>query len=134
VEAGYSHHNFTEHTALATWRHPNIVPVKGLALWRKPGCSDPQPAIVMPWASEGTLHDVFNSSAPVELPLALFIQVTVGAGEAIDFLHSKGVLHLDIKPANVLIHQNKSGEALAVEWGWCLQAVNNMICASSMHA
>ncbi len=38
--------------------------------------------------------------------LAVALEVLAGIADALDYIHGEGVLHLDVKPANMLVHQS----------------------------
>ena len=92
--------------ALVTARleHPNIVPVH--ALGRHP---DGSPALVMK-RIEGELWTEFIGRSLVE-DLRLLMTVC----NATHFAHSKGVLHRDLKPDNVMV--GGFGELYLLDWG-----------------
>jgi serine/threonine-protein kinase len=100
--------------------HPGIVPVYGL------GCyADGRPFYAMRFIRGDTLHDAikqFHSpgakgAAPGERSVQLrkllgrFLDVC----NAIEYAHSRGVLHRDLKPGNIML--GKYGETLVVDWG-----------------
>jgi serine/threonine-protein kinase len=100
--------------------HPGIVPVYGL------GCyADGRPFYAMRFIKGDTLHDAikqFHSpgakqAAPGERSVQLrkllgrFLDVC----NAIEYAHSRGVLHRDLKPGNIML--GKYGETLVVDWG-----------------
>src|SRR5688572_2128937 len=60
---------------------------------------DGRPYLVMSYADQGTLADRLEL-APLETGQALTVITQVGRGLAA--LHDRGVLHRDVKPANVL--------------------------------
>jgi serine/threonine protein kinase/formylglycine-generating enzyme required for sulfatase activity len=99
-----------EAMVLAHLEHPNIVPVYDLAL-----LSDQRLALAMkfiagqPWSER--LRDP-------NIPLDDHLQVLMSVCNAIGFAHSKHILHLDIKPDNVLV--GEFGEVLVVDWGIAL--------------
>ncbi|KZV83910.1 WD40 repeat-like protein [Exidia glandulosa HHB12029] len=92
--------------------HPNILRLYGLHFADEP---DALPSYVSPWCDGGTMLDYLRSArargggtrrSPSEA-LALFrtevdllLQVTSGLA----YLHHKGIIHGDVKGANVLIH------------------------------
>jgi hypothetical protein len=95
--------------------HPNIVPVHLL------GCdAEGRPLLVMkriegtPWSE--LLSPLFRPSgaAPIqhiERQLGIFVQVC----HAVEFAHSRGVVHRDLKPDNVMI--GSFGEVYVLDWG-----------------
>lgn len=96
--------------------HPNIIPTYDLA--RDEADS---PLFVMKQIQGQTLNEFLqaikdeggNSLEHHRLRLLnIFSQVL----NAIDFAHSKGVLHLDIKPGNVSL--GKYGEVYVIDWGF----------------
>jgi len=94
--------------------HPSVVPVHMLT------SRDGDPVMVMKRV-EGTawselIHDPaaparFGASDPLEWHLRVLIQVC----HAVHFAHSRGVLHLDLKPDNVMV--GRFGEVYLVDWG-----------------
>ncbi len=84
-----------ETDAAASLEHPNIMPVYeygergGLAY------------LVMPYVGGGTLRDVMEREGQLALPKVLNYLEQLAA--ALDFAHSRGVIHRDVKPANILL-------------------------------
>ena len=80
--------------ALARVRHPNVVRLYG-------ACIEQPPCLVMAFAAGGALDDAvregrFASNAAVVTLLA-------GIARGMEAVHAHKVIHLDLKPANVLL-------------------------------
>jgi serine/threonine protein kinase len=74
--------------------HPNIVTVFDYVEFNG------SPYIVMEYVDAGTLENVINSGAM--LPLSQVGEIMEQLLFALDHAHSKGVVHRDVKPANIL--------------------------------
>ncbi|KAG2739579.1 kinase-like protein [Suillus brevipes Sb2] len=79
---------------------------------------DVVPALVCPWMEKGSLHQYLKTMWCEELPppemhclFLLLFQVVSG----LQYLHSKGVIHGDLMPSNVLINEN--GKAVLADFG-----------------
>ena len=95
-----------EARVVASLEHPNILPVYDF------GEEDGDPFLVMPLLDGGTLRDRMVGR-PVPLPqAATWIGQLAGA---LDAAHEAGVLHRDVKPANVLI--GKGDRAFLADFG-----------------
>lgn len=97
--------------------HPNVVPVH--ALVRSPADAE-APAMLMtriagrPWSqvlADGAAAPELGASEALEWHLRVLLRVC----HAVAFAHSRGVLHLDLKPDNVMVGPN--GEAYVLDWG-----------------
>ena len=82
---------------VASLDHPNILPVYDY------GDEEGVPYLVMPYLEGGTLRDRMEG-APVPFPLA--VAWIRQLGEALDAAHAAGILHRDVKPANVLVRKD----------------------------
>jgi serine/threonine-protein kinase len=100
--------------------HPGIVPVYGLGAY-----PDGRPFYAMRFIRGTTLKeaaDAFHQADrarrdPQERNLALrdLLGRFVDACNAVAYAHSRGVLHRDLKPGNIML--GKYGETLVVDWG-----------------
>jgi tetratricopeptide (TPR) repeat protein/tRNA A-37 threonylcarbamoyl transferase component Bud32 len=100
--------------------HPGIVPVYGLGQY-----GDGRPFYAMRFIKGDSLkeaikrfHDADRPGRhPGERALALrgLLGRFVDVCNAVDYAHSRGVLHRDLKPGNVML--GKYGETLVVDWG-----------------
>lgn len=100
--------------------HPGIVPVYGLGAY-----DDGRPFYAMRFIQGDTLHKAIrdyhksrsNNSPPLENDVAFrkLLGRFVDICEAVGYAHSRGVLHRDLKPGNVML--GKHGETLVVDWG-----------------
>ncbi len=82
-----------EAEVIAALEHASIVPVYDF------GEQEDQPFIVMRYMSGGTLADRLSSGA---LPIPEIATLYQRIASAVDYAHSKGVIHRDIKPGNIL--------------------------------
>jgi DNA-binding SARP family transcriptional activator/DNA-binding beta-propeller fold protein YncE/energy-coupling factor transporter ATP-binding protein EcfA2 len=90
----------------ARLEHPNIVPLYDY--WR-----DPEGAyLVMRWLKGGNLADVLRQG-PWSIPATARLLDQIGA--ALDLAHQRGVIHRDIRPANILLDED--GNAYLSDFG-----------------
>lgn len=59
--------------------------------------------MVMEYLEGGTLSSLLRASAERRLELGQVCRIVQGLGSALEFAHSKGVVHSDLKPANVFV-------------------------------
>jgi tetratricopeptide (TPR) repeat protein len=97
--------------------HPGIVPVYGLGHY-----ADGRPFYAMRLIRGGNLRDAiarFHASkcdpGTRSLELRKLLRRFLDVCNAIEYAHTRGVLHRDIKPGNVIV--GKHGETLVVDWG-----------------
>ncbi|MFD3407086.1 serine/threonine-protein kinase [Aquirufa sp. HETE-83D] len=89
--------------------HHNIVKLKDYNL-------NP-PYLVMEYIEGLTLDEYVKNHYPMGIPEKLAIQIMIQIVDAISYSHSqtKPVLHLDLKPANIMI--NKNGLVKVIDFG-----------------
>ncbi|HEY7635818.1 MAG TPA: protein kinase [Gemmatimonadales bacterium] len=90
----------------AELQHPHVLPVfdsgeAGAALW-----------YTMPYVEGESLRERIRREGPLPVPEA--IRLAREIAEALDYAHSRGVIHRDIKPGNILLSQ---GHALVADFG-----------------
>ncbi len=67
---------------------------------------------VMKYCSGGSLADRLKDGPMKETDAMYYIRQVA---DALDFIHSRNIMHLDVKPANILI--NEQGEAVLIDFG-----------------
>ena len=85
-------------------QHPNILPAYDM-------CDDEEPYLVCKLLRGSNLAELCKQQQNQRDTLAIFRKIC----EAMNYAHSRGVLHLDLKPEN--IHLDKYGEVLVIDWG-----------------
>jgi serine/threonine-protein kinase PknK len=76
--------------------HPNIVTVHDLG-WLPTG----EPYLVMPFLPGGTVQDRLAREG--RIPIAEAAMICAKVARALQVAHDRGVVHCDVKPANVLV-------------------------------
>jgi serine/threonine-protein kinase len=94
----------------AQLEHPNIVPVYELGQ-----LPDGKPFYTMRVVQKQSLGDVLDERDPQRWPLVRLLGVLVQVARALAYAHSRGVLHGDIKPENILL--GDFGEVYLADWG-----------------
>ncbi|MFW6156641.1 MAG: protein kinase domain-containing protein, partial [Armatimonadota bacterium] len=80
--------------AAAKLNHPNIVQIYDT------GVEDGRYYIVMEYLPELNLKEIIKRYAP--LPMDRVVEVGTACCEALAYAHRQGIVHRDVKPANVL--------------------------------
>ncbi len=95
----------------AALNHPAIVAVYDTG--ETDSDNGPLPYIVMEYVDGRTLRDIVKGEGP--LPARRAMEVMADASAALDFSHRHGIVHRDVKPANIMI--TNSGAVKVMDFG-----------------
>ncbi len=105
-----------EAQAACQLEHPNIMPIYDLG-----SRSDGSLYYTMMLVDAHTLGEVFKAlnqgrrDAEESYGLRRLLEVIIQVGRALSFAHSKGVVHRDLTPSNIML--GEFGEVLVTDWG-----------------
>ena len=98
----------------AALEHPNIMPIYDIGVDEEEG-----PYFIMKLVGGENLDDILKKlSKPEhenEYTLNKLLEIFLKICDAVAFAHSKGIVHLDLKPANIQV--DNYGEVLVCDWG-----------------
>jgi serine/threonine-protein kinase len=95
----------------AALNHPAIVAVYDTG--EAETAAGPLPYIVMEYVEGVTLRDIVHTDGP--MPPKRAIEVIADACQALNFSHQHGIIHRDVKPANIMI--SKAGAVKVMDFG-----------------
>ncbi len=100
-----------EATAVAAMRHPNIVQLYDF------GQIGERFYMVMEYIEGGTLRDRLRAlpEGNRRLPPAEVVAIVRGIAAALDYAHQRGIVHRDVKPANVMF--TRDGDPVLTDFG-----------------
>jgi serine/threonine-protein kinase len=95
----------------AALNHPAIVAVYDTG--EAETATGPLPYIVMEYVDGVTLRDIVQTEGP--MPSKRALEVIADACQAMNFSHQHGIIHRDVKPANIMI--SKAGAVKVMDFG-----------------
>jgi serine/threonine-protein kinase len=118
-QPGFYERFHREARLVASMRHPHIVQVFDFAIERGDPTTDAddQPFMVMEYLDGGSLKDrLAQLRARGEImPLAETARIISAVASALDYAHARGMIHRDVKPANILF--TSQGEPVLTDFG-----------------
>jgi serine/threonine-protein kinase len=106
-----------EAKAIAQLRHPNIVSVFDF------GESGRTPYMVVEYLPRGSLADRLEQDGPPLIPASL--ELLRGVASALDHAHEAGIVHRDVKPANVLL--GEGDQPILADFGLAKMAEGSLV-------
>ena len=105
------HQLLREAWAMGAVEHPNVVPVHQLGIDHTGA-----PQIVMKKISGQSLHErLIDRRSFRTAEIRRDLEVLIEVARALEFAHSRGIVHRDVKPENVMI--GEYGEVYLLDWG-----------------
>jgi serine/threonine protein kinase len=101
ADDGFRERFLREAQMAATVDHPNVIPIHDM------GVHESSLYIVMRYVSGGDLKTLLAESGPLAPDRALALLKPIAS--ALDAAHANGLVHRDVKPANVLIQRSQTG-------------------------
>jgi eukaryotic-like serine/threonine-protein kinase len=95
----------------AALNHPAIVAVYDTG--EAETATGPLPYIVMEYVDGITLRDIVHNDGPI--PPRKAIEIIADACQALNFSHQHGIIHRDVKPANIMI--SRTGAVKVMDFG-----------------
>jgi eukaryotic-like serine/threonine-protein kinase len=95
----------------AALNHPAIVAVYDTG--EAETAAGPLPYIVMEYVDGITLRDIVHNDGPI--PPRKAIEIIADACQALNFSHQHGIIHRDVKPANIMI--SRTGAVKVMDFG-----------------
>ncbi|KAL1542007.1 non-specific serine/threonine protein kinase [Salvia divinorum] len=95
----------TEIETLSQLRHVNLVSLIGYCTKHK------EMVLVYEYVANGTLSELINKRSRNDTDWASLtwkerLSICIGVGQGLDYIHSKSVIHRDVKSANILLDEN----------------------------
>ncbi len=94
-----------EAQSAAAIAHPNVIPIYGVHQ------ASGKSFLVMPLITGGSLQQRIDREGPIGLEDMLRIALQIA--EALDAAHTRGVIHRDVKPANILLEDGNKRVVLS---------------------
>jgi serine/threonine-protein kinase len=100
---------------ISSLEHPNIIPVYDAGTH-----ADGKRFYIMRLVDQPTLREVIdeldsNESPGTVYPLGRRMRHFIQVCNAVEYAHSRGIIHCDLKPANILL--GEFGEVFVADWG-----------------
>ncbi|KAB5524972.1 hypothetical protein DKX38_022721 [Salix brachista] len=95
-------HFISEVALLFRLRHPNIITF--VAACKKP----PVFCIITEYLAGGSLRKFLHQQEPHSVPLNLVLKLALDIAHGMQYLHSQGILHRDLKSENLLLGEDMS--------------------------
>ena len=97
-----------EARAVAAVTHPNVIAIHSVSVHHE------LPFLVMPLVDGESLQKQIDREGP--LPLERLLEIGIQISRALAAAHAAGLIHRDVKPANILI-QRSSRDAILMDFG-----------------
>ncbi len=108
---------------MTTLEHPHIIKVLDYGIemsQRGSGIDGSTPYLVMEYARHGTLRHLYPHGTP--MPLLKVASYTKQVAEALQYAHDKNIIHLDVKPENMLVR--KADDIALSDFGIAVAGLN----------
>ena len=110
VTTGEAYTRFiTEAQSVAKLNHPNIVSIHDI------GKEDEKPFFVLEFVEGQSLRDLIETYPEGRCDIPTVLRVGIDVCNALQYAHSQGILHRDVKPENIMI--TEEGVAKLMDFG-----------------
>ncbi len=108
------HRQFTNEAHITgRLQHPGIVPI-----YETGKSSDGRPFFAMKLVKGQSLAELLAARSSAGEDLSRLLNIFLSVCQTLSYVHSRGVIHLDIKPANIMV--GAFGEVHIMDWGLAL--------------